>query len=298
MHFRLGPVHGRSLSPDAFDYASRPPDARSSDDGPLLLFLPATRARPASYRTFLRTASSVGYHVLGLDYWNIGTSVTHACGRIPSCYTAIQQNRFNGSHPSMYSRVDAANSIVNRLHSALHYLGRHDADGGWNRYTSGSRIRWDRVVVAGHSQGGGESAYIAHRTRVQGALMFSSPVDTDSGVAASWMSTVGKTDPSRMYAFDNAHDMYFTKIVGSWQRLGLGRFGHVVRGAAPTGSHELISTKTIGTPAQSHGRTVSDTTEGARTGVPGYRAVWEWMLKQVLHPALPAQPAEGQHSGS
>ncbi|HEY5224077.1 MAG TPA: hypothetical protein VIJ18_13650 [Microbacteriaceae bacterium] len=88
-----------------------------------------------------------------------------------------------------------------------------------------------------------------------------------------------------MYAFDNAHDVYFQRIVGSWNKLGIGRFGPAVRGAVPTGAHELISTKAIGNAGQSHGRTVSDHTPVSRAGVPDYRAVWSWMLKQVLHPA-------------
>jgi hypothetical protein len=282
MQFRLGTPGGHTFSPDAYDYASRPQSGPRTTDGPLLLFLPATRAKPADYRLFLRTATSVGYHVLGLDYWNRGTSVTHLCGPIPTCYTAVQQNRFDGSHPSIYSRVNPANSIVNRLHAALGYLGRHDAHGGWTRYLDGSGIRWARVVVAGHSQGGGESAYIAHSTLVHGVLMFSSPVDTFNGVPASWMGTPGRTSTSRMYAFDNEHDMYFGKIFDSWQHLGLNRHGRAMRATTPTGSHELIATNTIGDAAQSHGRTVSDQATRGSHGAPEYAPVWEWMLRQVL----------------
>jgi hypothetical protein len=282
MQFRLGTAGGHTFSPDAYDYASRPQSGPRVTDGPLLLFLPATRAKPADYRLFLRTATSVGYHVLGLDYWNRGTSVTHLCGPIPTCYTAVQQNRFDGSHPSIYSRVDPANSIVTRLHAALAYLGQHDTKGDWSRYLHGSDIRWARVVVAGHSQGGGESAYIAHRTPVQGVLMFSSPVDTFDGVPASWMGTPGRTSASRMYGFDNEHDMYFGKIFDSWQHLGLHRYGQPVRATTPTRSHELIATNGIGDAAQSHGRTVSDQTKRTREGDPEYGPVWEWMLRQVL----------------
>jgi hypothetical protein len=282
MQFRLGTTGGHAFSPDAYDYASRPQSGQGVSEGPLLLFLPATRAKPADYRLFLRTATSVGYHVLGLDYWNTGTSVTHLCGPIPTCYTAVQRNRFDGSHPSIYSGVNVANSIVNRLRAALAYLGRHDAHGGWNRYVDGSGVRWRQVVVAGHSQGGGESAYIAHSTRVHGVLMFSSPVDTFDGVPASWMATPGRTSPSRMYAFDNEHDMYYGKIIDSWHQLALNRYGRVARATTPTGSHELVATNIIGDAAQSHGRTVSDQTPRTKQGAAEYRPVWEWMLRQAL----------------
>jgi hypothetical protein len=296
IHFHLDASGRHTIEPDAADYANRP-----NRSGPLLLFLPATRAEPRQYRGFLRTASSVGYHVLGLDYWNTGRSVTRTCGPVAACYTAIQQNRFDGSRPSAYSAVDRRNSVLSRVRGALSYLRSHDKDGGWGRYTNGSRVRWNRIVLAGHSQGGGESAYIAHREHVQGVLMFSSPVDTDSGVAASWMARPGTTNPSRMYAFDNVNDMYFQKIVGSWRALGLARFGKTVRGADPTGSHRLVSTRPIGDGDQSHGRTVNDSTPVSARGVPDYQVVWRWMLEQVYHPqdtSADAQTAARIHSGA
>ncbi|MBK0296736.1 hypothetical protein IAE22_32940, partial [Bacillus sp. S34] len=42
--FRLGTINGQRLEPNRDDFA-----ARTNADGPLLLFLPATRAKPADY---------------------------------------------------------------------------------------------------------------------------------------------------------------------------------------------------------------------------------------------------------
>src|SRR6188768_1362729 len=92
---------------------------------------------------------------------------------IPRCYGVVQRNRSEGGAPTEFSAVDRQDSSLNRLLMALSHLQQSDQGGGWSRYYSGDSIRWDRVVVAGHSQGGGLSAYIAHRYRVHGALMFS-----------------------------------------------------------------------------------------------------------------------------
>jgi hypothetical protein len=291
--FRLPPQHGHSLTPNARDFA-----APGKPGGPLLLFLPATGEQPSDYKNFLGTAHAVGYHVLGLDYWNRGRSVARTCESDPDCYTAVQRNRFDGSAPSRFSHVRPAGSILTRLQLALGYLTHRDPSAGWGRYLnhgdSDDGINWSHIVLAGHSQGGGESAYIAHRFEVQGVLMFSSPVETDHGVAASWMAASGATPSSRMYGLDDVHDVFFKRITGSWRVLGLGAFGRADHGAAPipsarADSHELLSTFNLGTPVQAHGRTVNDSGPVTARGVPRFRAVWQWMLGKVYN--APAESA-------
>ena len=58
------------MRPDAQDFATR-----TKATGPLLLFLPATGHVPDDYVTFLSVAARLGYHVLGLDFWNQGKTV-------------------------------------------------------------------------------------------------------------------------------------------------------------------------------------------------------------------------------
>ncbi|MDQ1582125.1 MAG: hypothetical protein QOF36_179 [Microbacteriaceae bacterium] len=275
--FRLPDTHGAPLVPNADNYA-----ARADTSGPLLLFLPATGATPSEYREFLDTAASTGYHVLGLDYRNLGRSVTEMCKADATCYTQIQENRFNGSHPSRLSNVDPANSVLGRLQAALHYLGDHDKAGDWGRYLDGTHIRWDQVVLAGHSQGGGESAYISHLHSVRGVLMFSSPVATYRGVSASWMSSAGATPPSRMYAFVNSRDLYVGRILGSWTKLDLTGDTPPTSASIPTGSHALVSTLAVGNGEQSHFMSVADSTPQNAQGSPLYQPIWTWMLRQVL----------------
>jgi hypothetical protein len=277
LHFTLHSDGSIPVEPNAMDFAER-----TNPSGPLLLFLPATGSRPAEYSAFLHTARDVGYHVLGLDYWNRGPSVIRTCHADPECYGQIQQNRFDGADPTVFSHVGRANSIMARLRASLTYLNTNDPDGGWNRFMTGRSINWQDIVLAGHSQGGGESAYIAHQHAVQGVLMFSSPVDTDHGVSATWMNSPGATPPSRMFGFDDTHDVYYTKIVASWKKLGLPAIAGTPDSAvAPTGSHQLISTLDLGDPVQSHLRSVNNDTMRNSTGAPIYQPVWTWMLRQV-----------------
>lgn len=254
-------------------------------DAPLLLFLPATGAVPDDYRGFLDAASDAGYSVLGLDYWNIGRSLTRTCGADASCYDKFQQNRFNGSDPSRFSRVDAQNSVLHRLRAALGYLAEHDRHGDWGRFQDGRHIEWSRIVLAGHSQGGGESAYIAHHYRVQGVLMFASPVETFEDVSAQWMERPGKTPVSRMYGLDDVDDMYYARIVASWAKLGMGTVDPSLAERTPTGSHVMLTSLDLGSPRQSHGRVVGDRGPRGPGGTPVLEPSWRWMLDQVREPA-------------
>jgi hypothetical protein len=286
LQFTLTPAGRKAFNPNEPNFA-----ARTIKHSPLLLFLAATRATPSDYRRFLSQAKAGGYHVLALDYWNTGKSVEKTCGRNADCYTALQRNRLTGADPSEFSSVSSNDSIVSRLRNALSYLRTTDSHGGWQRYLHGSTINWRRIVVAGHSQGGGESAYIAHIHRVYGALFFSSPVDTTHGVSASWMKHRGATPASRMYAFVDRYDIFYNRIRGSWKELGMNSFGAPADAAsqAPYSSHEIVSYRDLGRPEQSHLRTITDKTPRAADGQPIFSTVWRWMLAQLYTPP-PAAP--------
>ena len=277
LSFKLPYLQHRVNDPNAQEVAQH-----AAGDAPLLIFLPATGEVPENYREFLAAAVSVGYSVLGLDYWNTGMSVTHTCRGDPRCYTELQQNRLNGGDPSRFSRVGEANSILRRFAAAIDYLQTLDPQGDWGRYLVDGHPVWSNVVFAGHSQGGGESAYISHLHKLRGVLMFSSPVETYGDVSAGWMDRPGATAPSRMYGFDDVHDIYFTRITGSWRRLDMGDPDAAKATHVPTGSHVMLSSLYVGDPLQTHGRSVND--DGPRTanGEMVFRPTWVWMLKQVL----------------
>ena len=279
LSFRLRPVDGVEFVPNARNVA-----IRSQAAGPLLLFLPATRSVPNDYREFLDAASSVGYHVLALDYWNRGRSVAQTCAEDAHCYGALQANRFDGSHPTAYSSVSQNDSILARLTHALQTLQRRDPAGGWERYLGAHGVRWNRIVLAGHSQGGGESAFIAHGHRVQGVLMFASPVESDNGIVADWMERAGVTPTSRYFGFDATHDMYFDRIQGSWAALGLGSHGPqavIASDAPPTGSRTVVTDLDLGGPDAAHSLIVTDAGPRGERNVPLFRDVWLWMLRAV-----------------
>ncbi|GAA4185851.1 hypothetical protein GCM10022288_08530 [Gryllotalpicola kribbensis] len=271
--FRLSSPADHALRPDALNLAESSPG-----NAPLLVFLPATGAVPRSYTRFLDTAHGAGFSVLGLDYHNIGPSLAHSCEADLACYGDMLANRYDGSHPTRFSRVAPGGAIVDRLDDSLAYLCAHDPAGRWQRYLRGSEVRWNRLVLAGHSQGGGEAEYIAHRHAVRGVLMFSAPAEAMGGAAAGWLSGPSATPASRVWALDDVHDVYAARILPSWRALG-------IRPAAParlpTGAHGLRTTLPLGTPGQAHDRVISDATPLGPDRRPVLEPVWRWMLARV-----------------
>jgi hypothetical protein len=275
--FLLPAQHGRSAVPDVLDIAESAPG-----DAPLLVFLPATGAVPEQYTRFLDTAHAAGFSVLGLAYPNTGPSLARSCEADMACYGDMLANRFDGSRPTRFSSVGVNDSILVRLQDSLAYLVEHDPAGRWQRYRAGSGVRWRDLVLAGHSQGGGEAAYIAHLHELRGALLFSAPAQSLDERTAGWISLHGATPPSRVWALDDVHDVYAARIAPTWRALGISAGAPA---PLPTGSHGLLTTLDLGGPGQAHDRIVTDATPLGAGGRPVLEPVWRWMLSRVQDPA-------------
>ncbi|MDH2444507.1 hypothetical protein QDR37_11180 [Amnibacterium sp. CER49] len=267
--FKLTGRDGKPLDPDRSTYG-----ARTTASGPLLLFLAATGLRPKNYERFLTAATQAGYHVLGLDYYNLGPAPSDACGADQACYGRLEQNRFDGSAPSKVSAVTPRNGVLARLGAALDHLEQIDPKGGWDHYRTRGAIGWSDVVVAGHSQGGGEAAWIAHEHRVTGVLLVGAPILTNGTGVATWTGTPGKTPVGRYVAFDNTADGYYSQIRASWQALGLGTPRTVSPNDRLSGRLLLVDEPM----RDAHIKLADDSTPLTADGTPRYLPIWRWML--------------------
>jgi hypothetical protein len=165
----------------------------SVDKSLLYLFLPATSTTPLNYTFIEQAAADLGYHVIGLAYPNQDT-VVGKCNVIwdpkdpdnmdnyntrQSCYLNVRQQTIGGVKQDItYTKVSFTDTIYNRLTKLLVYLADNYPDEGWNDFLddTGSPV-WSRIVVAGHSQGGGNAALIGKLHLVARVVMISSPPD-------------------------------------------------------------------------------------------------------------------------
>lgn len=160
-------------------------------NGSLFVFLPGTGGSPAANQNILRTAAFVGYRAIGLSYYNEGevgdicqaanTTTCSAGSYWNECGYEVLMERLTGDDydysPPVPAGLDVAmvrdDSISFRLLEVLNQLIQWDAADGvddWNfqqyctslfcNYAGASpplfnRIKWDKIVLGGFSQGAG-----------------------------------------------------------------------------------------------------------------------------------------------
>jgi hypothetical protein len=208
------------IDPAGVNFTARP--ARSTG-GPLVVFLPATGQEPSEYQLLLRQAALAGEHAVGVSYPNART-VAALCNQVASCLGTARGNLFDGRTPSNASGIAARDSISGRLTALLHWLDNQDPGGTWSAYVNGTMPIWSRIVIAGHSQGGGEADYIAHVVKVAGVVVFSSPEDATGLVRADpapWVLMPSATAPDRVFGFMDTRDTFARSITADWTALGL-----------------------------------------------------------------------------
>lgn len=233
-------------------------------DAPLLVWLSGTGGAPATGpRHFYETALQQGYQVLALSYLNtpaVGQVCVGATLRAqPACAARMRQQRAWGDVRTGLVADRPEDAIVPRLTRLLQHLARHDATGQWAQYLDGDEPRWERLTLAGQSQGGGMAAFIAQTRRVAGVIMFSGGWDRRAGGdIAEWYSRPSLTPPQRWHGSFHTQEVQAATMAQIYRRLGL-----------PADQIHALSLPIKG--ALAHGEGI---------GNPAYQPMWEQMLRQ------------------
>ena len=262
-------------------------DPAVPSNGELFVFFPGTGGQPDCCTLLVEAAARLGYHAIGLTYQNT-QAVGELCKNDLTCYGTVRLDDFNGTDPSSFSYVAPDQSIAARLADLLSYLAAKYPSEGWAPFVDDAQVNWGRTVVAGHSQGGGDAAFIAKVERTEGVVMLSSVVDSTSTsppVAATYLTTGHLTPLSRYVGFDHTGDPFYPKIRADWTALGLGELGpatSVDHQAAPdAGSHQLITSVAVPRVIlATHDSTAVDSaTPMCPDGTPEFAPVWRYMME-------------------
>lgn len=150
----------------------------------LLLFLPGHGSNASAYTDFMRAAQAKGYYVIGLAYQN-GESLQGMCGSFDDCFDEVlAQNVYLGTNNGFYSSLAGKypisdQSINHRLGNLLQKLQSQGIAGGfpWTQFYnySSNTVNWNKIVVAGHSEGGATAAWITKNKPVLAGLTFAAP---------------------------------------------------------------------------------------------------------------------------
>jgi hypothetical protein len=231
---RVGSADCRFISPESTDPAIRAwlddhfvcYEAGAGAHERLFLFLPGTTGRPDMYTTLCKEAALAGLHAINLSYTNDKAVEWTYCRESDEddCTGKVRLEQLEGKDYSREIEIDRANSIENRLIKLLRYLDEHFPEEDWDRYlTEEGDLEWERIVVSGHSQGGGHALMIGTHRKVARVVMFAW-VDFHKGELAKWITPDTTTPLDRIYAIRHLEDrIEHTREV--WRKLDLYRFG-------------------------------------------------------------------------
>jgi len=250
-------------------------------NGRLLVFMSGSGGTPAGYDLFFDYAAANGYHVLGLGYPDKSGSVASQCTNDLACYGKLREETWSGQDTSPIIAVSVDNSIHNRLIKLLQYVVTEFPDEGWDTYYAAGDAVWSRVVVGGHSQGGGHAAYIARLHNVMRVIMFSSPGDaagnTTPPTPATWIGGAHVTPIDHYFGVDHVDDAaYHDKVFADFKALGLpGDVQDVDKVAPPYhNSHQLTASQPLTAP---HNQIITDGTPLVG-GASVFQPMWKYML--------------------
>ena len=271
----------------------------------LFLFLPGTGALPAHYRHVLRCAADHGFHALGLSYVNSPSVGELSAGQPPDTAGNVRLEILDGTDRTTLVNVDRVNSIENRLITALQYLHNLAPTEGWSQYLGpGPSPRWDRIIVAGHSQGGGHAAILSRQHLCGRVIIFNASDWSDTANRpADWMFTSSATPPDRVYGIGHLQDPLVPAalIRPGWSALGIAALGAEQApesGAFPFGfTHQFmmdVEPQETGSAVYYHSASVADArTPVDRHALPVLRPFWSHLLlSSGLRPATTLQDGQ------
>lgn len=179
----------------------------------LLVSIPGTTGSADAMRYLDSVAALEGYHAISLDYPNNRNTASFINSTDKAAFNKFRQELDFGTPISDSISVDTLNSIINRITKLIIYLANTRTGEGWNNFLDHEQIIWERVTLAGHSQGAGHVSYIGHAFRVHKVIMLSGPQDflANFDMPAPWLSADSKTPYNNYYSLLHEDDGYNTQ---------------------------------------------------------------------------------------
>ena len=199
-------------------------DTRANSRGMLLIFLSGTNSYPVNYQLFSETAAAEGYHVINLNYINHEPALD-CFAKDGECFSQYHEEVLFGTPVSDLVSIDSANSIYNRILATLNYLTSKYPDQKWHQFYTSSSLNFEKLVLAGHSQGGGHAAYFAKKFSINRLILFAAPYDysEEHDRPAAWFDSGFNTSSERFFGLLHKNDelVSTSHLHAIWQEMGL-----------------------------------------------------------------------------
>lgn len=259
-------------------------------NGKLVIHLVGSFDNPANTTYFPSLAANNGFKAINLKYRNnVAASLACRNSNNSNCYLEFREEIIYGIEGSSSVDVDESNSIINRIEKLLIYLDQNHPSESWNNFlTPSGDIDWSKIIISGHSQGGGHAAFIAKDHEVDRVLMFASPNDYSNFfmAPANWISSPSATPTLDYYVFGNLFDdvIDFDNQFEIWSAMNLlvqSDSIHVDNSNCTYNNSSVLYTK-IHDPLDDfgtcHNNLIIDNFTPLFNGEPVFRSIWEYML--------------------
>ncbi len=174
----------------------------------LVISLGGTTSLPSDLAAFDKVAADMGFDVIGIDYDNHVISTTCQSSSDLLCFDKFRAEVVTGEPVSDLLAVDKDNSIESRIQDTLKFLKNKDAS-RWGRYLKSGKVRWEQVIIVGHSQGSGHAAYMSKIHKLKAIIMLAGPQDRfEDGRPVNWIAMDSKMPTSGYYSFIHQRDFF------------------------------------------------------------------------------------------
>lgn len=262
----------------------------------LFVFFPGTGGVAFNYLEVNNTAADLGFHAVNLTYPN-NEAVNDLCGAPNTnldCYGNVRLETKDGTDRTSLVSVSRPNSIENRLIKLLIYLRNQAPNDNWGQFLiNDSTVNWSKIIISGHSQGGGHAGIIGRfhavvRVVMFAAMDFNGPTNSPANWISVPASTPNASTPDKFWAFSHTRDEQVNYTLLSnriWTAYGMNSFGAIVNidSSAPpfNNTHSLTSNLECD---NFHGCIVADARLVRQNGVPIFKPVWEYLLSNTTAP--------------
>ena len=224
--------------------------------GWLVVFLHGVGGTPSGYQTYMEHANALGFHVIGLSYWDTGDYGTPRIENIcnigtltqtqqSACWGDVRHNMWDGTAVPNFS-FPTHPTVKARLDDVLDYLDATYT--GWSQFRESGHPKWSKIVIAGHSMGAGVAAWIATQKPVHRLVMMSQPqdyVDDGSGgtIPAAWISAgFSSLTPDAMFGLSHVNDTVsdYGRTMTNWSTFGMSGLYCITSGCINTVCSPLL----------------------------------------------------------
>jgi hypothetical protein len=198
----------------------------SSSNNKLVLFIGGSNSIPKNYNLICDHAASLGFDVISLSYQNSVPATSVGNSRDELAFDKYRDEVCFGNPVSNDVSVNELNSIFGRTVRLLIFLQKDSPAQNWSQYLGpNNTLKWNKIVLAGHSQGSGHAGYLAKKNTAERLIMLSGPNDYNTTLAkpGNWLYDKSQTPVSKQFALLHTNDelVSFGNQVANLKAIGI-----------------------------------------------------------------------------